>query len=133
MQWKQWEDDQGVCYNSGPYTITQRDGGQWLLEGRGLHERRTDPDLLKMIADDDAQRRSRSSAVIGALEAPMSPPQRVDTSEYALDLNELKRTVTRMSKVAHAVNPYVDRTVGTSRDMLVEVSLELQRIIERLP
>lgn len=132
MKWEQWEDDQGVCYNSGPYTITQRDGGMWLLEGRGLHERRSDPDLLKMIADDDAQRRTRTTAVIGVLEAPSSP-QRVDTSEYALDLNELKRTVKRMSKVAHAVNPYVDRTVGTSRDILVEVSLELQRIIERLP
>lgn len=132
MQWKQWEDDQGVCYNSGPYTITQRDGGQWLLEGRGLHERRGDPDLLKMIADDDAQRRSRTSSIIGVLEAPSSP-QRVDTSEYALDLNELQRTVKRMSKVAHAVNPYVDRTVGTSRDILTEVALELQRIIERLP
>lgn len=132
MQWKQWEDDQGVCYNSGPYTITQRDGGQWLLEGRGLHERRTDPDLLKMIAEDDAQRQSRPSAVVGVPEA-RSPAQQVDTSEYALDLKELQRTVKRMSKVAHAVNPYADRTVGTSRDTLTEVALELQRIIERLP
>lgn len=131
MQWEQWEDDQGVCYNSGPYTITQRDGGQWLLEGRGLHERRSDPDLLKMIAETDAERYSRPSAVIGAPEA--RSPQVVDTSEYALDLKELQRTVKRMSKVAHAVNPYADRTVGTSRDTLTEVALELQRIIERLP
>jgi len=132
MQWTEWQDEQGTCFNAGPYTIAQRDGGQWLLEGPALSEMRSDLDLLKMIADDHAAKWSQSDAMRSALGTP-SPPAKVDTSEYQLDINELKRTVTRMSKVARSVNPYTDPVVGRSRDALTEVANELQRIIDRLP
>lgn len=132
MRWKQWDDEMGTCYVSEPYVISQRTMGQWHLEGGGLSERGQDVELLKMTAEDHAARHARIAVGAGA-PTPPPPPPPVDTSEYALDVSELRRTVKRLSKVAYAVNPYTNRAVGMSRDALVEARDELQRVIDRLP
>lgn len=133
MRWTQWDDEQGTCYNSGTYMITQRDGGRWLLEGpSSLYEERGDLDLLKMLADDHAERTKRTGAVLGAI-SPAGRPEPVDLAEWPLDINELRRIVKRMSKVVHTVNPYTERAVSSSRDNLAEIVLDLQRVIDRLP
>lgn len=132
MQWKQWDDESGVCHVSGAYVISQRANGAWLLEGHGLSERGYDLELLKMTAEDHAKRHSRVAVGAGAPEPPPLPPP-VDTSEYAGDVRDLGRTVKRLSRVAHGVNPYTNRSVASSREALEDARDELQRIIDRLP
>jgi len=132
MRWKQWSDEQGTCYVSGSYVISQRDGGEWQLNGPSLSVPGYDLELLKMTAEDHANSHSRVAVGAGAPEpAPLPPP--VDTSEYSGDVRELRRTIKRLSTVAQTVNPYENRVVARSREALEEARDELDRIIARLP
>jgi hypothetical protein len=133
MRWKHWDDDQGTCYVAEPYVISQRAGGRWLLEGAGLREHGYDVDLLKMTAEDHAERHARIAVGAGAPSPPPPPPPPVDTSEYALDVRELGRITKRMTQVVNAVSPYTNRAVAMSRDSLEAARDDLQRIIDRLP
>jgi transcriptional regulator with GAF, ATPase, and Fis domain len=132
MQWKQWDDAHGTCYSSGAYVITQRSGGAWLLEGHGLSERGYDLELLKIAAEDHAQRHARVAVGAGA-PVPPTPPAPVDTSEYPGDVRELSRVVKRLSRVGLAANPYENRAIAMSREALEMARDDLQRIIDRLP
>jgi hypothetical protein len=132
MRWKQWDDESGTCYASGAYVITQRAAGAWLLEGHGLSERGYDLDLLKLTAEDHAQRHARVAVGAGA-PTPPPPPAPVDASEYPGDVRELARVVKRLSRVGLAVNVYQNRAVAMSREALEAARDDLQRVIDRLP
>jgi hypothetical protein len=132
MRWKHWDDEQGNCYVSGAYVITERAGGEWQLEGPSLAERGHDLELLKMTAEDHAVRHARVAVGAGAA-APPPPPAPVDTSEYPGDVRELSRVVKRLAKVGLAVNVYENRAIAGSRAALESARDDLQRIIDRLP
>jgi hypothetical protein len=141
VDWKQWDDDTlGRCYASGPYIVRQDgyiDGVMWWRgEGPGMPAMfGTDPDLLKLSAEDHHRRQQRT-AVGGTGSSTQGMPAAVDENAYRSELGELRRSAKELTSIlagASRSTLYRHGAVLTSKDTLIEVRNQLEAIIDRLP